>query len=101
MSASANVEVNAKDCVAEDPVKLAAFEKHVAQGGLIEPNDWMPLAYKSLMLRMAEHHANSEIVGALPEGSHAHQVCFANLHSQQKYKTKLATVKCCMKSPKI
>ena len=26
MSASANVEVNAKDCVAEDPVKLAAFE---------------------------------------------------------------------------
>ena len=68
MSASANVEVNAKDCVAEDPVKLAAFEKHVAQGGLIEPNDWMPQAYKSLMLRMAEHHANSEIVGALPEG---------------------------------
>jgi ring-1,2-phenylacetyl-CoA epoxidase subunit PaaA len=28
----------------------------------------MPDAYRALMLRMAEHHANSEIVGALPEG---------------------------------
>ena len=39
-----------------------------AEGGLVEPNDWMPEAYRTLMLRMAEHHANSEIVGALPEG---------------------------------
>ena len=68
MSASANVEVKVGDCSNEDPQKLAAFEEHVANGGLIEPNDWMPEAYRSLMLRMAEHHANSEIVGALPEG---------------------------------
>ena len=68
MSASANVEVNVNDCKEEDPVKLKAFEKHVADGGLIEPKDWMPEGYRALMLRMAEHHANSEIVGALPEG---------------------------------
>ncbi len=68
MSASANVEVNIKDCETADPEKLAVFEKHITDGGLIEPNDWMPEAYRTLMLRMAEHHANSEIVGALPEG---------------------------------
>jgi ring-1,2-phenylacetyl-CoA epoxidase subunit PaaA len=28
----------------------------------------MPDSYRTLMLRMAEHHANSEIIGALPEG---------------------------------
>ncbi len=28
----------------------------------------MPTAYRTGMLRMAEHHANSEIIGALPEG---------------------------------
>ena len=68
MSASANVEVNIKECKTADPEKLAVFEKHITDGGLIEPNDWMPDAYRTLMLRMAEHHANSEIVGALPEG---------------------------------
>ena len=68
MSASANIEVNVKGCEEADPIKLAAFEAHVAGGGLIEPSDWMPEAYRLLMLKMAEHHANSEIVGALPEG---------------------------------
>ena len=68
MSASANVEVNINDCDDADPKKLAAFEAHVASGGLVEAGDWMPEAYRTLMLRMAEHHANSEIVGALPEG---------------------------------
>ena len=51
VSASANVEVKIKDCENEDPKKLAAFEKHVAEGGLVEPNDWMPDPHiKSLML---------------------------------------------------
>lgn len=40
----------------------------MARGDLIEADDWMPKAYRDAMLRMAEHHANSEIVGALPEG---------------------------------
>ena len=52
----------------EDPEKMAAFEAHVAGGGLVENDDWMPHNYRVGMLRMAEHHANSEVVGALPEG---------------------------------
>jgi ring-1,2-phenylacetyl-CoA epoxidase subunit PaaA len=52
----------------EDPEKLAAFEAHIDAGGLIELDDWKPEAYRVGMLRMAEHHANSEIIGALPEG---------------------------------
>ena len=54
--------------VQEDPQKLAEFEAKVSAGGLVEPDDWMPCAYRKGMLRMAEHHANSEIIGALPEG---------------------------------
>ena len=49
--------------------KNAEFEAKVADGQLIEPDDWMPSAYRTAMLRMAEHHANSEIIGALPGGS--------------------------------
>ncbi len=52
----------------DDPERLAAFEQRVERGELIEADDWMPQNYRVGMLRMAEHHANSEIVGALPEG---------------------------------
>lgn len=51
-----------------DPQKLAAFEARINAGDLIELEDWKPEDYRHGMLRMAEHHANSEIVGALPEG---------------------------------
>ena len=68
MSASANIEVSAENGAPEDPDLLAAFLAHIDGGGLIEPDDWMPTQYRSLMLKMSEHHANSEIVGALPEG---------------------------------
>jgi ring-1,2-phenylacetyl-CoA epoxidase subunit PaaA len=52
----------------EDPEKVAEFEARIAAGELVEQDDWMPDAYRIGMLKMAEHHANSEIVGALPEG---------------------------------
>jgi ring-1,2-phenylacetyl-CoA epoxidase subunit PaaA len=48
--------------------QLATFEAHVASGGHVELEDWFPDEYRSGMMRMSEHHANSEIVGALPEG---------------------------------
>jgi len=54
--------------VQEDPEKLAEFEAKIDAGQLIEPDDWLPQAYRTGMLKMAEHHANSEIIGALPEG---------------------------------
>ncbi|MGI9013844.1 MAG: 1,2-phenylacetyl-CoA epoxidase subunit PaaA [Phycisphaerales bacterium] len=68
MSGSANVGVHVDHDIQEDPEMIAAFEARIAAGELIEQDDWMPEAYRSGMLRMAEHHANSEIIGALPEG---------------------------------
>jgi ring-1,2-phenylacetyl-CoA epoxidase subunit PaaA len=68
MSGSSNVGMHVDHAVSEDPEKLAAFQSRIDAGELIEVDDWMPDAYRKGMLRMAEHHANSEIVGALPEG---------------------------------
>ncbi len=68
MSGSSNVGMHVDHAQNEDPQALAEFEAHVAAGGIIEPDDWMPEVYRKGMLRMAEHHANSEIIGALPEG---------------------------------
>jgi ring-1,2-phenylacetyl-CoA epoxidase subunit PaaA len=54
---------------AEDPAKLAAFEARVAADEFIEPNDWMPEAYRRTLVRQISQHAHSEIVGMLPEGN--------------------------------
>ena len=35
----------------------------------IEPNDWMPEAYRKTLTRQISQHAHSEIVGMLPEGN--------------------------------
>ena len=43
------------------------FEAHVVGGGKIEPNDWMPGEYRTAVLRFVEMHANSELMGVLPE----------------------------------
>jgi ring-1,2-phenylacetyl-CoA epoxidase subunit PaaA len=68
MLVSASVDLKLDWDIQEDPAKLGPFEEHIQKGGLVEPDDWMPHNYRVGMLRMAEHHANSEIVGALPEG---------------------------------
>ncbi len=54
--------------IQEDADQLAAFQERIDKDELIEADDWMPHNYRVSMLKMAEHHANSEIVGALPEG---------------------------------
>jgi ring-1,2-phenylacetyl-CoA epoxidase subunit PaaA len=46
---------------------LAAFEAHVAAGGTVEATDPMPDAYRTAVLRFVEMHANSELMGVLPE----------------------------------
>lgn len=53
----------------EDPERLAAFESRVAADEFIEPNDWMPEAYRRTLVRQISQHAHSEIVGMLPEGN--------------------------------
>jgi ring-1,2-phenylacetyl-CoA epoxidase subunit PaaA len=44
-----------------------AFVAHVHAGGKIEPTDWMPDEYRTSVLRFVEMHANSELMGVLPE----------------------------------
>jgi ring-1,2-phenylacetyl-CoA epoxidase subunit PaaA len=44
-----------------------AFTAHVQAGGKVEPTDWMPDEYRLGVLRFVEMHANSELMGVLPE----------------------------------
>jgi ring-1,2-phenylacetyl-CoA epoxidase subunit PaaA len=43
------------------------FEDHVLAGGKVEATDWMPDEYRLGVLRFVEMHANSELMGVLPE----------------------------------
>ncbi len=43
------------------------FEEHVVNGGKVEATDWMPDEYRTQVLRFVEMHANSELMGVLPE----------------------------------
>ena len=53
----------------EDPAQLAAFDAKMDNDGRIEPQDWMPEAYRKTLVRQISQHAHSEIVGMLPEGN--------------------------------
>ncbi|HYN89417.1 MAG TPA: Phenylacetic acid catabolic protein, partial [Ardenticatenaceae bacterium] len=58
--------------VQDDPLyeqKLAEFEARIARGEKIEPGDWMPDEYRRQLIRLIQQHANSELIGALPEGT--------------------------------
>jgi ring-1,2-phenylacetyl-CoA epoxidase subunit PaaA len=44
-----------------------AFTAHVQAGGKVEATDWMPDEYRLGVLRFVEMHANSELMGVLPE----------------------------------
>jgi ring-1,2-phenylacetyl-CoA epoxidase subunit PaaA len=47
--------------------RYALFEAHVTSGGKVEATDWMPDEYRTAVLRFVEMHANSELMGVLPE----------------------------------
>jgi ring-1,2-phenylacetyl-CoA epoxidase subunit PaaA len=47
----------------------ARFEAKVAAEAKVEPADWMPEGYRTLLTRQMAQHAHSEIVGMLPEGN--------------------------------
>ncbi|MDP9223954.1 MAG: 1,2-phenylacetyl-CoA epoxidase subunit A [Actinomycetota bacterium] len=47
--------------------KLAGFNERVALGDKVEAEDWMPDDFRKGLLKFIEMHANSEIMGALPE----------------------------------
>ena len=52
-----------------DPAREARFLARVEAESRIEPNDWMPDAYRRTLVRQISQHAHSEIVGMLPEGN--------------------------------
>ena len=47
----------------------ARFQARIDAEERIEPNDWMPEAYRRTLVRQISQHAHSEIVGMLPEGN--------------------------------
>ena len=47
--------------------RIAAFREHVQGGGQVEADDWMPDEYRAMAIKFIEMHANSELMGALPE----------------------------------
>jgi ring-1,2-phenylacetyl-CoA epoxidase subunit PaaA len=53
----------------EDATRAARFQARIDADDRIEPNDWMPAAYRKTLTRQISQHAHSEIVGMLPEGN--------------------------------
>ncbi len=46
-----------------------AFPRKIDGEIKIEPQDWMPEAYRRTLIRQISQHAHSEVVGMLPEGN--------------------------------
>ncbi|MGY3528831.1 MULTISPECIES: 1,2-phenylacetyl-CoA epoxidase subunit PaaA [Bradyrhizobium] len=53
----------------EDVAHASQFQARIDADERIEPNDWMPAAYRKTLTRQISQHAHSEIVGMLPEGN--------------------------------
>jgi ring-1,2-phenylacetyl-CoA epoxidase subunit PaaA len=53
----------------DDAAHLARFQERIDAEERIEPNDWMPEAYRRTLIRQISQHAQSEIIGMLPEGN--------------------------------
>lgn len=53
----------------EDAARYQQFQSRIDAEERIEPNDWMPAAYRKTLTRQISQHAHSEIVGMLPEGN--------------------------------
>jgi ring-1,2-phenylacetyl-CoA epoxidase subunit PaaA len=47
--------------------RTEAFLAHIQDGGLVEAGDWMPDEYRARLRKFVEMHANSELMGVLPE----------------------------------
>jgi ring-1,2-phenylacetyl-CoA epoxidase subunit PaaA len=60
------VSVSDTESVQPDP-RAEAFYAHVGSGGKVEADDWMPDDYRAAILKFVEMHANSELMGVLPE----------------------------------
>jgi ring-1,2-phenylacetyl-CoA epoxidase subunit PaaA len=64
-----NAPTDAAGIAPEDRELAARFQARVDAEERVEPNDWMPGAYRKTLTRQISQHAHSEIVGMLPEGN--------------------------------
>ena len=48
---------------------MRRFQARIDAEERIEPNDWMPAAYRQTLIRQISQHAHSEIIGMQPEGN--------------------------------
>src|SRR4051812_4757867 len=53
----------------EDAERMQAFQARIDAEQRIEPNDWMPEAYRRTLIRQINQHPHREIGGQLPEGN--------------------------------
>ncbi len=53
----------------ESDAATARFQARVDAERKIEPQDWMPEAYRRTLVRQISQHAHSEIIGMQPEGN--------------------------------
>ena len=51
----------------DDAQQAESFYARVGAGAKVEPDDWMPDDYRAAVLKFVEMHANSELMGVLPE----------------------------------
>ena len=61
--------LNTKETPAEASPEADRFQARIDAEDRIEPNDWMPDAYRRTLIRQISQHAHSEVVGMLPEGN--------------------------------
>ncbi|MEW6254638.1 MAG: 1,2-phenylacetyl-CoA epoxidase subunit PaaA [Pseudomonadota bacterium] len=64
-----NANPDHSERVIEDAALMARFQERIDDEDRIEPNDWMPAAYRKTLTRQISQHAHSEIIGMLPEGN--------------------------------
>jgi ring-1,2-phenylacetyl-CoA epoxidase subunit PaaA len=50
-----------------DDARTQEFVEYVQSGGQVESTDWMPEEYRRRLVKFVEMHANSELMGVLPE----------------------------------
>lgn len=53
----------------DEATQLELFEAKIEAEIKIEPNDWMPQAYRDHLIRQISQHAHSEVIGMQPEGN--------------------------------
>ena len=61
--------LNTPTTLADTSEAATSFQARIDAEDRIEPNDWMPDAYRRTLVRQISQHAHSEIVGMLPEGN--------------------------------